>query len=80
MHEMLTIVRGVCLSVCLSRSLNRWRRVQCMPRAVCAGSLGAAFAKCLWPLVLRDVKGTYKLPKVTTQRSLAKTRTRNHSQ
>jgi len=55
MHEMLSIftnVRGVCLSVCLSCSLNRRQRVQCMPRAVCAGSFDAAFAKCLWPLVL----------------------------
>jgi len=54
MHEMLTIVtdvRGVCLSDCLSRGLNRRRRVQCTPRAVCTGSFSAAFAKCLWPLV-----------------------------
>jgi len=54
LHEMQTIVtdvRGVCLSACLSRGLNRRRRVQCTPRAVCAGSFGAAFAKCLWPLV-----------------------------
>jgi len=54
MHEMLTIVtdvRGVCLSVCLSSDLNRRRRVQCTPRAVCVGSFGAAFAKHLWPLV-----------------------------
>jgi len=39
MHEMQTIVtdvRGVCLSVCLSRGLNWWRRVQCAPRAICA--------------------------------------------
>jgi len=54
MHEMQTIltdVRGVCLSVylsvCLSRGLNRRRRVQCTPRAVCAGSFGAAFVKLL---------------------------------
>jgi len=66
MHEMQAIatdVRGVCLSVCLSRMHqmtqlgftvrgNRRRRVQCTPRAVCAGSFGAAFAKCCWPLVL----------------------------
>jgi len=26
-----------------------------MPRAVCAGSFGAAFAKCLWPLVLHHI-------------------------
>jgi len=54
MHEMLTIltdVRGVCLSVCLSHGLNRRRRVQCRPRAVCAGSFCAAFAKCFWLLV-----------------------------
>jgi len=56
MHEMLTIltdVRAVSVSlpVCLSRGLNRQRRVQCTPRAVCAGSFGAAFARCLWPLV-----------------------------
>jgi len=37
MHDMLTIhtdVRGVCPSVCLSRGLNRRRRVQCTPRRV----------------------------------------------
>jgi len=54
MHEMQTIVTdvcGVCLSVCLSRGSNRRRRVQCTLRAVCAGSFGAAFAKCLWLLV-----------------------------
>jgi len=28
---------SVCLSVCLSRGLNRRRRVQCTPRAVCGG-------------------------------------------
>jgi len=47
MHEMLTTftsVRDVCLSVSLSRGLNRRRRMQCTPRAVCAGSFGAAFA------------------------------------
>jgi len=36
MHKMLTIVtdvRDVCLSGCLSRSLNQWRRVQGMPCA-----------------------------------------------
>jgi len=50
MHEMLTIlvdVRGVCQSVCLSRGLNRRRRVQCMRR----GRLVAAFDKLLWPFV-----------------------------
>jgi len=26
--------------------------MQCMPRAVCAGSFSAVFAKCLWPLVM----------------------------
>jgi len=42
---------SVSLLVCLSRSLTwRWH-VQCMPHAVCAGSFGAAFTKCLWPLV-----------------------------
>jgi len=54
MHEMQTIVTdvcGVCLSVCLSRGLNRRRRVRCTPRAVCTGSFGAAFIKLLWPLV-----------------------------
>jgi len=43
---------SICQSVCLSRGLNRWWCVQCMPRAVCAGSFSAVFAKCLWPLVL----------------------------
>jgi len=50
MHEMLTIltnVRGVCLSVSLPRGLNRRRRVQCTPRAMCVGSFGAAFVKLL---------------------------------
>jgi len=40
MHEMLTIVtdvRGVCLSVCLWRGLNRRRRVQCTPRSCARG-------------------------------------------
>jgi len=49
MHEMLTIltdVRGVCQSVCLSVT-----RIKLAARAVCAWSCGAAFAKCLWPLV-----------------------------
>jgi len=41
---------SVCQSVCLPRGLNRRRRVQCTPRAVCAGSFGAAFAECLWLL------------------------------
>jgi len=62
MHEMQTILTDVC-SVCLSVCLSRmhwmtparlycwWRCVQCMPRAVCAGSFGAAFTKCLWSLV-----------------------------
>jgi len=57
MHEMLTIVtdvRGVCLSVCLSRGLNRRK-----PRAVCAGSFCAAFAKCLWPFVLSVIQGCW---------------------
>jgi len=42
MHEMLTIVTGVCgvsPSVCLSHGFTVW------------GSFGAAFAKSLWPLV-----------------------------
>jgi len=43
--------QSVSLSVCPSRGLNRQRRAQCTPRAVCAGSFGAAFAKRLWPLV-----------------------------
>jgi len=54
MHAMLTIVTnvcGVCLSVCLLRCLNRRQRVQCTLHTVCTGSFGAAFAKCLWPLV-----------------------------
>jgi len=41
-----------CLSVCLSLGLNWQWRTQCMPRAVCVGSFSAAFAKCLWPLVV----------------------------
>jgi len=48
MHEMLTIltdIRGVCLSVSLSVTWRR--RMQCTPCAVCAGSFGAAFVKCL---------------------------------
>jgi len=71
MHEMLTIltdVGGVCvclsvsLSVCLSRGLNRRRRrVQCTPRAVCAGSFGAAFVKLLWPLVFLHVMSRSQL-------------------
>jgi len=49
MHEMLTIVtdlRGVCLSACLSVT-------QCghVMYAVCAGSFGTAFAKCPRPVV-----------------------------
>jgi len=55
MHEMLTVLTDVCgvkcLSVRLSWGLCRWRRMQCMLHAVCMGSLGAAFAKCLWPFV-----------------------------
>jgi len=32
-----------------------WQRcVQCMLCAVCVGSFGAAFAKCLWPLVKKS--------------------------
>jgi len=57
MHETLTIltdVRGVCQSVCLSRRLNRRRRMQCTLRAVRARSFGAAFVKCLLPLVRQD--------------------------
>jgi len=52
MHEMLTIltdVHGVCLSVSLSVT---WLQSAAAPCAMCAGSFGAAFAKCLWPLVL----------------------------
>jgi len=51
MHEMQTIVTsvwGICPSVCLSCVLRRWRCVQC---TLCSGSFGAAFVKCLWPLV-----------------------------
>jgi len=55
MHEMLTIltdVSGVCLLVCLSVTrLKSAAAAQCTLRAVCAGSFGAVFAKCLWPLV-----------------------------
>jgi len=59
MHEMLTIVtdvRGVRQSVCLSPSLNRQRLMQSRLRAMCGGSFSAAFAKCLWPLVSVLVK------------------------
>jgi len=55
MQQMLTILTDVCcvcLSVCLSRGLNRLRRMQCTPHAMCAGSFGAAFAKCIWPGVV----------------------------
>jgi len=38
---------------------NRQRRVKCMPRAVCTGSFGAAFTKCLWPLVNSEKKETH---------------------
>jgi len=51
MHEMLTILTDV-RGVCLSRGLNRPRLVQCTSRAVCAASFVAAFAKCLWLLVI----------------------------
>jgi len=50
MHEMLTILTDV-QGVCLSRGLNRLQHMQCTLHAVCVGSLGAAFAKCLWPVV-----------------------------
>jgi len=59
MLTMLIDVRGVCQSVCLSRGLNRRRRVQCTPRGVCAGSFGAVFAKCLWLLIM-DVEPEMK--------------------
>jgi len=36
-QSLLTDVCSVCLSLCLSRSLNRRRCMQCTPRAVCAG-------------------------------------------
>jgi len=61
MHERLTIaivtdVRGsVCQSVCLSCGLNMRQRVQYTPRAVCAGSFSAAFAKCFWPRVVFEM-------------------------
>jgi len=51
MHEMQTTVsddRGVCLSVCLSHSVQPFEAA----RAVCTGSFGAAFAKLLWLLVM----------------------------
>jgi len=66
MQTIVTDVHGVCLSVChectewprLGFTVwgNRRRRVQCMPRAVCKESLGAAFAKCLWPLVVLSLQ------------------------
>jgi len=51
MHEMLIIltdVHGVSLSV---MHLNLAAHMQCMPRALCAGSFSTAFVKCLWLLV-----------------------------
>jgi len=50
MHELQTIsfvtdVSGVCPSVCLSHGSTRLH---------CAGSFGAAFAKSLWPLVIKS--------------------------
>jgi len=52
MHDMLTVltdVRGVCLSVTRLKSAAACAvYVACY---VCAGSFGATFAKCLWPLV-----------------------------
>jgi len=50
MHETLILPMfavSVCQSVCLSRGLNRRRRVQCTPRAVSAGSFGATSVKSL---------------------------------
>jgi len=57
MHEMqaiLTDVRGVCLSVSVTRLKSAAARavyVACL----CAGSFGAAFVELLWPLVIVDV-------------------------
>jgi len=55
MHKMLAIVtdvRGVSLSVTWLKSVAaRAVYAACM----CVGSFGAAFAKCLWPLVLLHV-------------------------
>jgi len=51
MHEMLTILtdfRDVCLSVCLSRGLNRWQRVKRTPRGMCAGVIWCS--RCQMPL------------------------------
>jgi len=48
MHEMLTILTSV-RDICLSVGSNRWWHVQCAPRAMCAGSFGAAFVKCFRP-------------------------------
>jgi len=50
MHEMQTIVTDVC-NVCLSVYLSVMQ-LNSAVHAVCAGSLSAAFAKLLWPLVL----------------------------
>jgi len=50
MREMLSVLTDV-RGVCLLPGLNRQRHVQCTPHAVYAGSSGAAFAKCIWPLV-----------------------------
>jgi len=50
MHEMLTVLTDV-YSVTLS--VTRLKSVVARALyAVCAGSFDAAFAKCLWPLVL----------------------------
>jgi len=47
---MLTVVTDVC-DVCLLHGLNQRQCVQCMLYAMYVGSFGAAFAKCIWPLV-----------------------------
>jgi len=64
MHEMLTILTNV-HGVCPSRGLNRRRRVQCMPRAVCAGSFSAAIVKLLGPLVIITIVNNKKYTSMT---------------
>jgi len=51
MLTILTDVRGVCLSVCLSVTRLKSAAAARAVYAVCAGSFGATFVKILWPLV-----------------------------
>jgi len=51
-QTIVTDVRGVCLSVCLSRMHRMTPLRLVVTRLHCAGSLGAAFVKLYWPLVV----------------------------